>query len=371
MTVSEGDPHVNQPGSVVGLDGVGTADFVRIYTRRSPDSLVAAGLLARFCTDEGIPFHVRPLDSGAPVPTVVDPDDDTIEVAISCRDSTPEEPICLLVHDFLSDLGASLDPLYTLAGIDAADYDPETIAPELLADTGCAQEPGIGIPTSDIVTGLASSTLQHTEYSGDVDATQQALDAFGIPDPAKATPKELASFAAVTSVTSARSTHQSAQGLTRFLHPHFIEHPYQSIEGYGDIIRVLSHPTPGHVISLALPTPEYDLIRSRWQTYATEAHDAVRTATPTATNNYYRANINTEFPFTPARLLSYHTTQPTVITATPTHIALYTRDPPIPPGFTTAVETVSGSVVSTHNTAIAVLSDGTRDDFFVALDEAY
>lgn len=371
MTVSEEDPRVRAGGSAVDLEGIAAADFVRIYPRCLPDSLVACGLLARYCYDQDIPFHVHPLDVSTTASCEEDLPDDVLELALSSSASDTDRPVCYRVYNSLLDRGSTPDPAYTLAGIAAADFDPETVAPEILESIECLREPGIGIPTTNRVMGLACSTLHHTDYSGDSDATRAALEAFGIPDPGAASPKDLASFAAVTSVTSAQSTEQSAAGLDRFLHPHTIEHPYRSIEGYSDVIRVLSQPRPGHVISLALPDPAYESTRSTWQIHADQAHTVVQSATPTVTDHYYRADIDTEFGLVPARLLSYHTTHASVITATSSHIALYTRDPPVPDGFEHATAAMNGSSVTTHNTGIAVLPPDTRADFFTTLDDMY
>lgn len=372
MTVSEEDPRINATEPITGLEAVASADFVRIHTREAPDSLVAAGLLARYCYDQGIPFHVRPRGVSAQVPAEGDlSGDNTVDVALPGGTSDTDGPVCYRVYEFLTELDATPDPFYTLAGITAADYDPGTVAPSILEAAVSSQDPGIGIPTTNWVMGLAYSTLQHTDYSGDVDATRATLEAYGISDPSTASPKVHASFAAVTSVTSAISTSQSATGLNRFLKPHLIDHPYQSIEGYSDIIRVLSQPRPGHVLSLALPNPDYDAIRSHWQTYAAQAHNAVQTATPTATDHYYRADIDTKYTLMPARLLSYHTTNPTVIAGNDTHIALYTRNPQLPGGFETATSTVNGTSFTTHKSGLAIIPTGTRDDFFEELDTTY
>lgn len=372
MTVSEEDPRITPSEVNEGLESVDSADFVRIYTREIPDSLVAAGLLARYCYDQGIPFHVRTRGVTTPVPEDTDlSGEGTVEVTFAGGTADTDRPVCCRVYEFLTEHDATPDSLYVLAGIAAADYDPATVAPSILEAAVDSEEPGIGIPTTDWITGLAYSTHQHTDYSGDVDATRAALEAFGISDPQAASPKEYASFAAVTSVTSGISTSQSATGLNRFLTPHMIDHPYQSIEGYSDIIRVLSQPCPGHVLALAFPTPEYDSIRSHWQTYAEQAHNAVQTATPTATEYYYRADLDTEYPLLPARLLSYHTTNATVIAANNTQVALYTRNPPIPPGFETATSTVNGTSFTTHNSGLSIIPNGTRDDFFKTLTETY
>lgn len=372
MTVSEEDPRIKAGEAIAGLETVVSADFVRLHTRAIPDSLVAAGLLARYCYEQGIPFHVSTRGVTTPVPEDRDVSGDgTVEVALAGGTADTDGPVCYRVYELLSEHDATPDSLYTLAGIAAADYDPATVAPSILDAAIDSEEPGIGVPTTDRVMGLAYSTHQHTDYSGDVEATRSALEAFGISNPAAATPKEHASFAAVTSVTSAVSTNQSATDLNRFLKPHMIDHPYQSIEGYSDIIQTLSQPHPDLVLALAFPTPDYELIQSNWQTYAEQAHNAVQTATPTATDYYYRADIDTDYPLMPARLLSYHTTNPTVIASTDTHVALNTRNPPLPPGFETATSTVNGTSLTTHNSGLAVIPNDTRDDFFKTLEETY
>lgn len=370
MTVPEEETPVRHSAPEVDIARIVGADFVSIRARVMPDSLVTAGIIARFCREQGIPFHVKPVRTTGSLRESSDSaGNEHLRLHVPTEPADTTTPLCYRVHQQITEHGTSLDPYFTLAGILASDYDPADVAPSLLEASAAQDADGIATPTTDWSTGLAASTLHHADYSGDPDATQSALDSFGISTPSEATKRELASFAAVTNVTSSLSTAQSAVGLDRFLEPTTIKHPYQSLGGYSDIIRVLSSPSPGRVISLALPDPAYDAIRSSWQTHATQAHQAIKEATITSTGHYRRADVQTDHVITPARLLSYHAPESIVFAANQTHIALNTRTPPVPPSFTTAANATDGTTVLTNTTGLAVIPDGYHEEFFTAFTE--
>ena len=276
------------------------APFVRLVATDDGDALAATGLLARALRERGVPFQAR---------VAADPLPDTggedlgVTVGVSTDGSgygVPggARPASVTAASIARALGADPSPVITLAGVVAAGSIPGADGSDVAL--AAAEErslvecrPGVAIPTADLSTGLAASTLIHAPWSGDLEATQATLAELALPAELDAgAHRRLASLVAIDVAAAPGASANAATAVERALSPYVItdEVPSTTVSGHArtigglaDVLDVLARDAPGTGLALLLAEEAaeatWTAALDRWRTHGMAAHRALDTAT--------------------------------------------------------------------------------------------
>jgi hypothetical protein len=266
------------------------APFVRVAAASDGDSLAAAGLLARACADTATPFQLR-LDDEAAVDT-----EDAVTVTVGPTavdgDAALDRPASPAAFAAARRLGADPDPLLALAGTIAAGETVQSADTALDAAREAGRldrEPGLALPTDDVPTGLAASTLLHGPFSGDEDAAAALVAELATgPDGANADAaggefdRRLASLVTVDTVTAEGATDRAATAIERSLRPHLTpDAPFHTLGGYADVLNAVARTAPAAGIPLALgegSDDARDAAVAAWRKHGAAVHEHLRSA---------------------------------------------------------------------------------------------
>jgi len=286
MSTAPATTEVANAGEVAAA--VREAPFVRVVAAADGDALAASGVFARALRESSIPFQIR-LDA---VPDPVPGDGDDLVVGIGATGGdlalSGAEPASLTAAQTARELGVAPDPLLALAGVATADcpLDAGDAAPLLDAvreRTPVDRRPGVAMPTADLETGLAHSTLVSAPISGDPEAARAALSDLDLSaEPTDQEHRRLASWLAIEATASST---RAVEAVERALRPHATpEASFATIEGFGDVLDAVARERPGTGVALAirdegLRTATLDA----WRTHARAVHGALAEA---ATGRY-------------------------------------------------------------------------------------
>ena len=273
-------------------DVLADAPFVRLVATDDGDAVAAAGLIAAALRAVDTPFQVRVARD--PVP---DAGDDAVALTVGA-DRGPHaipgagRPASTTAFAIARSLGADPDPIVALAGVVAAGSVPGT---DGSGDAMAAAEssesirrrPGVALPTADVADGLAASTLVRTPYSGDPEATSEALAALGLPaDLDDDAHRTLASLVAVDVADAENASDRAASAVERALRPYETvgdASPFETVGGYADVLDALAREAPGTGVALALAADPSDALRTAaldaWRAHGLAAHRALDDAT--------------------------------------------------------------------------------------------
>ena len=282
-----------EPARLAGV--LADASFVRLVATDDGDALAAAALLARALRDAGTPFHVRVDRDPTGAHEAANGRDVTVTVGTTAgTHAVPGagRPASTTAFAVARERGGEPDPVLALAGAVAAGSVPGTDGSgDALAAAEAAElvrrRPGVAVPTADVATGLAASTLLRAPYSGDPEAAQAALAACSLPaaldDDAR---RRLASLVAVDVAGAESASERSASAVERALRPYAVvagAAPVETVGGYADVLDVLSRAAPGTGVALALATAPDDDLRTAaldaWREHGLAAHRALDAAT--------------------------------------------------------------------------------------------
>ncbi|WP_276258442.1 exonuclease RecJ [Haloglomus litoreum] len=265
------------------------AGLVRLVATSDGDALAATGVLARALSAAGIPFQasVRSFPGDA----LGDGTDADVTVTVGATggdvalDAHPASPAAYAAaRELVPD---AADPTLALAGVLAARAapgdDPTTLAEDATA-AGCEQRPGVGVPTADLVDGLAHTTFVYTPDSGDTEAYRTALAERDLPTERTAdidddAGRRLASLLAFDAVRSGEAPPRAADAVERALRPHAgARCPFATVEGYAGVLDAVARRAPGTGVALALGHDAREAALDAWREHASAAHRAVRAA---------------------------------------------------------------------------------------------
>jgi len=261
------------------------ADLVRLVAAPTGDALAATGLLARALAATDRAFQV----SVASLPTDADrATDSDLTVAIGRTDPTADlsvaadaVPATETALAAASDLGGDPDPALALAGVVADGRIEGGDAVEAARAAGIERRPGLAVPTTDLVDGLAYSLLVSLSVSGDTDAVAGLLTEHGLPtdaaDADEDATRRLASLVAVAATDEGAPT-RAAHAVERALRP-FDGGPFGTVGGYADVLDAVGRERPGIGVALALGHDVSAAALDAWRTHADRAHAAVAEAT--------------------------------------------------------------------------------------------
>lgn len=267
--------------------GLREARFVRVCARPDGAALAASGVLARACRDHAVPFQVRV--AADPASAVVTPEDDTLSLTVGtpgggyALDGGPV-PLADRAAAVAAELGVETDPVLTLAGVVAGGDDPgvASVALDRATEAGRVERrPGVGVPTTDLVDGLAHTTLAHGPFSGDAAATRDLLgdDEVNADALKHSGHRRVASLAAVAVAGAEEASRRAGDRVERLLRPYATPGgPFDTLAGYADVLDVVARERPGTGVALALGHDARTSAVDAWRAHAAAAHDLVRTA---------------------------------------------------------------------------------------------
>lgn len=258
------------------------AEFVRFLTAPDGDALAATGVLARVLS---IPFQARVVRTDT---TGANEADLTVAIGRTGGDvSITDRPIAVRAVEIARALSngtgsAELSPTHralALAGIIAAEREIDDHTDVFESSPAIDSRPGVGVPTTDHVDGLAHTTLVHAPFSGNLDATDEALS--GIDADSSTEARVQAASMLAVSVVDEPNTHASV-AIERALHPHVVESdegcPFATIAGYADVLDALARSNPGAGLAFVLGHGNPETALACWREHAQAVHTAVRTA---------------------------------------------------------------------------------------------
>lgn len=310
------------------------ASFVRVLSRADGDALAASGVLARAFAACGIPFQVSVVagvgertaclrrsvgsvtgaDAGPDVNADVGAgaDADTVAVVIGAADissvavdapaeattaeaTTPtpgicqlnpsDRPVTLEAVALARELGVTPDPVLALAGALTAGVDPgagetEPILESALEEGTLTRRPGVSIPTNDLVDGLAHSTRLRAPWSGDREATADALGSLADGDPTdEAVGRQVASLVALDTVGAEAASKQAGTAVGRVMHPYAtFEAPFETLGGVADVLEATARTAPGTGVALAMGHDVSAAALEAWREHGARAHSALESA---------------------------------------------------------------------------------------------
>ncbi|WP_222919510.1 exonuclease [Natrinema sp. SYSU A 869] len=277
-----------------------SAGFVRLIARADGDGLAASGLLATALADRETPFQVtvgrtvaerservRTPPNEGDVTVVVGTADAAADTDDTIRLAGTDRPATLEAVDLVRELGVTPDPVLALAGVVAGGSDPGAGETEWLLETALErglveQRPGVAVPTVDPVDGLAHSTRVRAPWSGDPDATREALsDAYdGDLDALDADDRRaIGSLVALDVVGTDEATDAAAETIGQALRPYATpEHAFATLGGVADVLEALARTQPGTGTALAMGHNVRDAALDAWRERGRRAHAALEDA---------------------------------------------------------------------------------------------
>ena len=233
-----------------------SADMVAMSTSESAEAIAATGLLVGALQAIEHPFHVRV----GRLPTVTYVDRLTT-VSVGEADPTADivfpapviDDVCGLVHDL------DQTPDSTLTAVSRISWG----VPHTLSDQ---RTPGIGL-VEELPDGLAHSTLVHGPWSSEAnEITHEQND------------RDLASEVVLETLAASPCQRRTGEALKQAVNPVPLEEgPFSTIEGYADILGVLTDVDPG--LALALVCGQLDRREealSTWRSAAQAIHKAIQ-----------------------------------------------------------------------------------------------
>ncbi|SIS05979.1 exonuclease [Natronorubrum thiooxidans] len=275
-----------------------SAGFVHLIARADGDALAASGLLARALAERGTPFQVS-VDRTVTARTARvrdrEPAADDVTLAIGAIDAdvarleTADRSATLAALDCVRDLETTPEPVLALAGLVAADIEPGAGESEWVLETATerglvSRRPGVAVPTADLVDGIAHSTRLLGPWSGDVDATREALTGLGValdaPDTLEADDhRAIGSAVALDVIGADEATVTAAETIQRALRPYATpDHAFDTVGGFADVLEATARTEPGTGAALAMGHDVDESARVAWREYGRRAHAALEGA---------------------------------------------------------------------------------------------
>lgn len=289
MTTSRPDHAASDPAATAAA--LTEAEFVRVLARAGGDELAAAGLLAAALREHETPFQVRVRAWPETADTEGDADTAVVGLGVPAAELTPappgsDRPASAVAHAVAGELDASPAPTLALAGAKAAggsETGTDRLVEAASRRDGIEHRPGLALPTDDLATGLAATTLARGPWSGDRDRAAELLATLGVDPTAdldEGTARRLASLVAVEAAT----TPAAATAVERLLGPHATPAgPFATVGGYADVLTAVAREEPGTGVALALGgRDEYDPVpaaTAAWREHGRAVHRLLDDAT--------------------------------------------------------------------------------------------
>ncbi|MFC3478982.1 hypothetical protein [Halobacterium litoreum] len=298
------------------------AEFVRVTAAPTGGSVAAAALVAGACGQRDVPYQVRVARS-APAPDAVDATHVAVGFDAPAADAVFAGDAPNEAFEVATEAGSDPSAVLAFAGALADGGEPSS-AVRSAADL--SRRPGAGIPTADLAAGLAHSTLVHASFSGDEQAAGATLSELALPPELdESARRRLASAVALDATGDA--TERAADAVSDVLRPHETpDGPFETVEGYADVLGALAFDAPGLGVALALGAADAPAALDAWKVHASEAHRVVRAADPARHSGVVAVDADAAQP-TVARLVrDYRSVEPAVLAVGEDAAALATTD---------------------------------------------
>ena len=304
-----GAPQEDAPAASDVATRLREAGFVRLVAAGTGDGVAAAGLLVAALDRQGVAYQTSVVALPDPTARATGAD---LTVAVGRpvadadltlgTDGTPASRAALAVVREFQDAVDTRAGVLALAGVIAAGGDADGA---VLAAADTERRPGVAVPVSDPIEGLAHSTLVHAPFSGSVAETRERLGEF---DSGRA----LASAVALAVAGDDAGTARGAAAVERVLRPQ-LGGPFGTVGGYADVLDALARERPGHAVAAALGA-DVELLPV-WRDHAKRAHGAVRAARTGRYEGLFVARCEGSAPVgTVARLVrDYRSPEPVVL----------------------------------------------------------
>ncbi|SEH12088.1 hypothetical protein SAMN04487967_0647 [Natronorubrum sediminis] len=323
-----------------------SANFVHLVARADGDALAASGLLARALAARETPYQVSIGRTVADRTDRVgdrDPTADDTTLAVGAVDAdvtrleTDDRPATLAALEVVRDLETSPDPVLALAGLVAAGVEPGAGESEWILEAARERElverrPGLAVPSMDPVDGCAYSTHVAAPWSGDPDATRDALDSLDVPldDPESLAADDyraIGSAVALDVVGDDRAVEAAAETIQRALRPYAMpDHAFETIGGYADVLEATARSEPGTGAALAMGHDAHEPALAAWREYGRRAHTALEGASTGRYDGLFVLGIDDGPVEAVARLaVSFRSPEPTVLVVAEDEAAIATR----------------------------------------------
>jgi hypothetical protein len=274
-----GRPDANAPTASDIAARLDDAEFVRFVAAADGDAVAAMGLFARTLDARDTPYQatVAPLPERADRATDAD-----LTISIGRTASTAdltlgvETVASATAFEAASEIG-SPDPLLALAGIVVAGDVPSGTPLEAAQAIGLERRPGVAIPTTDLVDGLAHSTLVAAPFSGSDESTAELLADIDADHRDEATQRRIASLVALAVAGDENGTERGTHAVERVLRP-YVGGPFETIGGYADVLDAVARERPGLAVALAVGSLDTETALDNWRTHGARAHAALSTA---------------------------------------------------------------------------------------------
>ncbi|MGM0398782.1 MAG: hypothetical protein ACQEQY_07280, partial [Halobacteriota archaeon] len=304
------------------------ADFVHFVSHADGDSVAAAGILAN-ALEPATPYQVSTVRTGAAADRRIESSTETtVSIGIGGEDADSvlfAESNAIAAFDVASDFGDP-DAILAIAGALAAGTVPHGEALDAATESGVQRRPGVGIPTADLGDGLAHSTLFHADVSGDEQRAGALLAELDLPAAMdEAAHRRLASAVALAATEPPAPDH-AVTAIEAVLRPYVLtEAPFETVEGYADVLDVLVRTEPGLATALALDHADRTDVLEAWREHASAVHDAVRLGDRTRHSGFVVLETAGADPWTTARLVrDFRSAEPTVLVVAADEVALAT-----------------------------------------------
>ncbi|ELY61279.1 hypothetical protein [Natronolimnohabitans innermongolicus] len=336
------------PAPAAALEGTG---FVHVVARADGDALAASGLLARALAARGTAYQVSVARTVADrTARIADrelaADDATVAIgAVDAPDiesytrlDADDRPATLAALETVRELDATPDHGLALAGLVAAGVEPGAGESEWVleaaAERGLVERrPGVAIPTDGPVDGLAHTTRLRAPWSGDVDATRDALTTLDVAledDLETFTSDDhraIGSLVALDAVGDDAAEPIAAETIQRALRPYATpEGPFATIGGYADVLEATAREEPGTGAALAMGHDARDPALDAWREHGRRAHGALSSASTSRYDGLFAIGIDDGPVEAVARLAAAtRSPEPTVLVTADGEAAIATR----------------------------------------------
>ncbi|ELY88165.1 exonuclease RecJ [Natrialba hulunbeirensis JCM 10989] len=366
--------------AVTAATAIESAGFVRVITRADGDALAASGLLTAALSATNTPFQVTVgrtiADRTERATRHADADagdaSDELTVVLGTVDEpahehairldSDERPATLAAADTVRELGSgdsgdssspagtptdeppgpepTLDPVLALAGLVAAGVDPGAGESEWVLESArerglVERRSGVAVPTADPVDGLAHSTRLCAPWSGDLEATREALSPTGLdldqPETFDADDhRTLGSLVALDVVGADDATETAATSIQRVLRPYAItsdEYAFATVGGYAAVLEATARAEPGTGAALAMGLDAREPALAAWRAHGSRAHAALESASMGRYDGLFVVGIDDGPVEAVAQIaLAYRSPEPTVLAVGSGEAALATRE---------------------------------------------
>jgi hypothetical protein len=301
------------------------ADFLMLLGSEDGAALAAVGIIGAALDDLGVPYQASLVPSSAAAETRLVDEGLAVTAGLEAGDlALSRDTPALAAYDVATALGADPDPVLAIAGAVAGGTVPNGAALEAATASGVERRPGVGIPTEDLAVGLAYSGLLHADFSGDEEAARSFVDALDADADTDAARTRLASMIGIE-VSDAAGGSQG--GLERVLAPMSSPGPFETIEGYADVLSALAQTDPGTGIAFVLGHASPTDALESWKTAGAAIHRGVVSLDLSRVGDVAVGTVDGVTPVPVARLArDFRVSDPNVLVGNGEAVALATTE---------------------------------------------